>query len=75
MYTIKRDYNDETKEILKRLNGGMFNGFSRIDVDLKNNQLILNDIDKTVINYKYEMTVQELIHANYGSIKSLYLIY
>ena len=75
MYTIKKNYNDETKQILKKLNGSMFYTFSRIDIDLKNNQIILNDINNTVINYKFELTVQELIHANYNSIKSLNLIY
>ena len=36
MYTIKKDYNKETKEILKKLNNEWYN-FSRISIHLKNN--------------------------------------
>lgn len=74
MYTIKRDYNKETKEILKKLNNAWYN-FSRISINLKTNEIILNDNDKTTLYYQYELTVQELIHANFKSIKSLDLIY
>ena len=74
MYTIKKDYNKETKEILKKLNSNWYN-FSRISIHLKNNKIILNDNDKTTLHYQYELTVQELIHANFKSIKSLDLIY
>ena len=74
MYTIKKDYNKETKDILKKLNNEWYN-FSRISIDLKTNEIILNDNDKTTLRYQYELTVQELIHANFKSIKSLDLIY
>lgn len=74
MYTIKRDYNKETKEILKKLNNAWYN-FSRISINLKTNEIILNDNDKTTLYYQYELTVQEVIHANFKSIKSLDLIY
>ena len=74
MYTIKKDYNKETKEILKKLNSHWYN-FSRISIDLKTNEIILNDNDKTTLYYQYELTVQELIHANFKSIKSLDLVY
>ena len=74
MYTIKRDYNKETKEILKKLNSHWYN-FSRISIDLKTNEIILNDNDKTTLHYQYELTIYELIHANFKSIKSLDLIY
>lgn len=74
MYTIKKNYNKETKEILKKLNNVWYN-FSRISIDLKTNEIILNDNDKTTLHYQYELTVQELIHANFKSIKSLDLIY
>lgn len=74
MYTIKKDYNKETKDILKKLNSAWYN-FSRISIHLKNNKIILNDNKKTTFYYKYELTVQELIHANFKSIKSLDLIY
>ena len=74
MYTIKKDYNKETKEILKKLNNELYN-FSRISIDLKTNEIILNDNDKTTLHYQYELTVQEVIHANFKSIKSLDLIY
>ena len=74
MYTIKKDYNKETKDILKKLNNEWYN-FSRISIDLKTNEIMLNDNDKTTLNYQYELTVQELIHANFKSIKSLDLIY
>ena len=74
MYTIKRDYNKETKEILKKLNNHWYN-FSRISIDLKNNKIILDNNSKTTLFYQYELTVQELIHANFKSIKSLDLIY
>lgn len=74
MYTIKKDYNQETKDILKKLNNKWYN-FSRISIDLKTNEIILNDNDKTTLYYQYELTVQELIHANFKSIKSLDLIY
>ena len=74
MYTIKKDYNKETKDILKKLNNEWYN-FSRISIDLKTNEIILNDNDKTTLYYQYELTVQELIHANFKSIKSLDLIY
>ena len=36
MYTIKKDYNKETKDILKKLNNEWYN-FSRISIHLKNN--------------------------------------
>lgn len=74
MYTIKKDYNKETKDILKTLNNKWYN-FSRISIDLKTNEIILNDNDKTTLHYQYELTVQEVIHANFKSIKSLDLIY
>ena len=74
MYTIKKNYNKETKDILKKLNNEWYN-FSRISIDLKTNEIMLNDNDKTTLNYQYELTVQELIHANFKSIKSLDLIY
>ena len=74
MYTIKKDYNKETKDILKKLNSHWYN-FSRISIDLKTNEIMLNDNDKTTLSYQYELTVQELIHANFKSIKSLDLIY
>lgn len=74
MYTIKQNYNKETKDILKKLNNEWYN-FSRISIDLKNNKIILNDNKKTNLYYQYELTVQELIHANFKSIKSLDLIY
>ena len=74
MYTIKKSYNKETKDILKKLNNEWYN-FSRISIDLKNNKIILNDNKKTNLYYQYELTVQELIHANFKSIKSLDLIY
>lgn len=74
MYTIKKNYNKETKDILKKLNNEWYN-FSRISIDLKTNEIILNDNDKTTLYYQYELTVQELIHANFKSIKSLDLIY
>lgn len=74
MYTIKKNYNKETKEILKKLNSHWYN-FSKISIDLKTNEIILNDNDKTTLYYQYELTVQELIHANFKSIKSLDLIY
>ena len=74
MYTIKKDYNKETKDILKKLNDEWYN-FSRISIDLKNNKIILDNNSKTTLYYQYELTVQELIHANFKSIKSLDLIY
>ena len=74
MYTIKKDYNKETKDILKTLNNKWYN-FSRISIDLKTNEIILNDNDKTTLHYQYELTVQGVIHANFKSIKSLDLIY
>ena len=74
MYTIKKDYNKETKDILKKLNNEWYN-FSRISIDLKTNEIILNDNNKTTLHYQYELTVQEVIHANFKSIKSLDLIY
>ena len=74
MYTIKKNYNKETKDILKKLNNHWYN-FSKISIDLKTNEIMLNDNDKTTLNYQYELTVQELIHANFKSIKSLDLIY
>ena len=74
MYTIKKDYNKETKDILKKLNNEWYN-FSRISIDLKNNKIILDNNSKTTLYYQYELTVQELIHANFKSIKSLDLIY
>ena len=74
MYTIKQNYNKETKDILKKLNNEWYN-FSKISIDLKTNEIMLNDNDKTTFNYQYELTVQELIHANFKSIKSLDLIY
>ena len=74
MYTIKRDYNKETKEILKKLNSHWYT-FSSITINLKTNEIILNDNDKTTLHYQYELTVQEVIHANFKSIKSLDLIY
>lgn len=74
MYTIKKDYNKETKDILKKLNNEWYN-FSRISIDLKNNKIILNDNKKTTLCYQHELTIHELIHANFKSIKSLDLIY
>lgn len=74
MYTIKRDYNKETKKILKKLNNHWYT-FSSITINLKTNEIILNDNDKTTLHYQYELTVQEVIHANFKSIKSLDLIY
>lgn len=74
MYTIKRDYNKETKDILKKLNSHWYT-FSSITINLKTNEIILNDNDKTTLHYQYELTVQEVIHANFKSIKSLDLIY
>ena len=74
MYTIKKEYNKEAKDILKKLNNHWYN-FSKISIDLKTNEIMLNDNDKTTLNYQYELTVQELIHANFKSIKSLDLIY
>ena len=37
--------------------------------------VILDDNDKTTLRYQYELTIHELIHANFKSIKSLDLIY
>lgn len=74
MYTIKKDYNKETKDILKKLNNKWYS-FSKISIDLKTNEIILNDNDKTTLHYQYELTLQEVIHANFKSIKSLDLIY
>lgn len=74
MYTIKKDYNQETKDILKKLNNEWYN-FSRISIHLKNNKIILNDNKKTTLCYQHELTIHELIHANFKSIKSLDLIY
>ena len=74
MYTIKKDYNKETKDILKKLNSAWYT-FSSISINLKTNAIILNDNNKTTLYYQYELTIHELIHANFKSIKSLNLIY
>lgn len=72
MFKIKRDYQDETKEILKKLNSNWYN-YSYIHIKINNNsedQLILNDNEKTTINITFRLTLMELLHAFYDHYKS-----
>ncbi len=72
MFKIKRDYQDETKEILKKLNSNWYN-YSYIYIKVNNNsedQLILNDNEKTTIKINFRLTLLELLHAFYDHYKS-----
>lgn len=72
MFKVKRDYQDETKEILKKLNSNWYN-YSYIYIKVNNNsedQLILNDNEKTTININFRLTLMELLHAFYDHYKS-----
>ena len=72
MFKVKRDYQDETKEILKKLNSNWYN-YSYIHIKVNNNsedQLILNDNEKTTININFRLTLMELLHTFYDHYKS-----
>ena len=74
MYTIKKNYRAETKDLLKLLNE-KFYGYSEVIIDLKERTLELNNNEGTKVLIKHFITIEELIHANLGSIKSFkYLV-
>ena len=68
MYTIKKNYRDETKEILNIFNENFYN-FSTVTIDCKEFKITLNDNNKTEIFIKHFISIEEIIHANFGGIK------
>lgn len=73
MFTIKRDYYDGTKTILKQLNGNKYYTFDKVYIDVIN-QIVKID-DDTVFYDVHHNIISELIHACYG-IKSIeYVIF
>jgi len=68
MYVIKKTYRNETKEILKVLNEEFYN-YSKVTIDLKDGRLFLNDNKGTELVITNFITIEELIHANLGSVK------
>ena len=68
MYTIKKNYRNETKEILKLLNEEFYN-YEEVDIDLRDFKLSLNDNKGTEVDIVHFKTIEELIHANLGSVK------
>lgn len=70
MFTIKRDYYDQTKEILRKLNG-YFYSFSKMYIDTVNGIIL---IKSTYDNVYFENipndVISEIIHASY-SVRSI----
>ena len=67
MFVIKRDYYQETKDILRQLNGTKYYTFDTIYIDIVNQIVKCGD---SVFYDVHHNIISELIHACYG-VKSI----